>query len=154
MKANCAAIWELNNLVLQELELFNECKNNDLHGVRSILQQNPKIDLTAGNGDDFLIVIKHNNAKILELLLNYYEDNVLKKQPDSLEYYKAKKKLQDILEDAIKSFDISEEIQSILDKHLEVDTDSDESEFAIEISAGCSWNNPEILKGLLEEYRY
>jgi len=86
------------------------------------------IDLTYKNGIYFRFAIKHNNIEMLNTLFQYYEKTVLKDDPDTLEYKVAKHALQKILKDAINTFNISEEMQSVLDKYLPKEEGSDQED--------------------------
>lgn len=116
----------MKNIKNSNLALY--CQFNNKIKVKKLLKEYSGYDLTESEGLCFSFAIKHNNAEMLGLLLRYYEDNVLKTQSDLPGYYKAKKKLQDILEDAIESFDISEEISHLLNRYIEMNSNGSDSD--------------------------
>jgi len=89
---------------------------DDTRKVSDMLNQHKDIDLTYDDGLYFKLSIKHNNIKILNSLLQHYEQTNLKGNSDSLEYKVAKYKLQQILQDAVNT--PSKEIQELLEKYL------------------------------------
>lgn len=103
--------------------LCNSCRWNDNQGVIVLLNKNLNIDLTYSDGIYFRLALKYQNVDMLNTLLDYYEKTAMAGGYDSTEYQTAKHKLQDILEDAIKSYDTSEEIQKVLNKYIAEDSD-------------------------------
>ena len=112
--------------IITHIKLSNYCGWDQSGNVDRILNQYTDIDLTYDNNIYFKLAIKHNNTKILGILLEYYEKTQLKGDSNSLEYKVAKHKLQTVLQDAINSVDISEEMQVVLDKYLPKEEDSDQ----------------------------
>ena len=106
-------------------KLSNYCSWDQTENLDRILSQNVGIDLTYNNGIYFRLSIKHNNTKILNSLLQYYERTNLKGYFESIEYKVAKHKLQQILQDAVNTFTPSKEIQELLEKYLPKEEDSD-----------------------------
>jgi len=106
-------------------KLSHYCSWDQTENLDRILSQNVGIDLTYNNGIYFRLSIKHNNTKILNSLLQYYERTNLKGYFESIEYKVAKHKLQQILQDAVNTFTPSKEIQELLEKYLPKEEDSD-----------------------------
>lgn len=106
-------------------KLSNYCSWDQTENLDRVLSQNTDIDLTYNDGIYFRLSIKHNSIKMLNSLLQYYEQNNLKGDSNSLEYKVAKYKLQQILQDAVNTFNPSKEIQEVLEKYLPKEADSD-----------------------------
>lgn len=106
--------------------LSNYCRWNDNKSVMELLNQSLDIDLTYNDNIYFRLAFKNNNVEMLNSLLEYYEKTQLEVDTNSLEYKIAKHKLQTILQDAINSFDVSKEMQVILDKYLPKEEDSNQ----------------------------
>lgn len=107
-------------------ELYDYCRRDQSSDITRLLEQDLDIDLTYKNGIYIRFAIKHNNIKILNSLLEYYEKTQL--QGNFENQYAvplARHKLQTILQDAVKSFDISEEMQRVLDNYIPKEEDSD-----------------------------
>lgn len=111
--------------IITHIKLSNYCSWDQSENVDRILNQSTDIDLTYNDNIYFKLTIKHNNTKILGILLNYYEKTQLQGDSNSLEYKIAKHKLQTVLQEAVNSVDISEEMQIVLDKYLPKEEDSD-----------------------------
>jgi hypothetical protein len=104
---------------MKSIQLSNYCRWDEDKGVNKVLNEDRGIDVTAENGIYFRLAIKHNNIKILKTLLEYYENTQLQNEANNQPtIFLAKQKLQTILQDAVKSFDISREIQEVLVKYL------------------------------------
>jgi len=107
-------------------ELYDYCRRDQNSDIVQLFKQHLDLDLTYKKGIYFRFAIKHNNVEMLKMLLEYYEKTQL--QGDFGNQYAiplAKQKLQTILQDAIKSFDISEEVQKVLNQYLSKEEDSD-----------------------------
>jgi hypothetical protein len=114
---------------MKDIQLFNNCRWNESRSVSKILDNKSDIDLTYNNGIYFRFAIKHNNVEMLNTLLQYFEKTKL--QGDFENQYAipcAKQQLQQILQDAVKSFDISEKIQKVLDNYIPKEEDSDQEQ--------------------------
>ena len=118
---------------MKEKLLSDYCRWDDSNSVIKLLKQNFIIDLTYNDGIYFRLSIKHNNIKMLNSLLQYYEQNNLKDDSNSLEYKVAKYKLQQILQDAVNTFTPSKEMEVVLEKYLpkeeDVNSEQDLSDF-------------------------
>lgn len=106
---------------------------DDTKKVSDMLNRYKNIDLVYDDGIYFKLSIKHDNIKMLNFLLQYYEQTNLKGDSNSLEYKVAKHKLQQILQDAVNTFTPSKEIQEVLEKYLpkedDVNSEQDLSDF-------------------------
>lgn len=136
---------------MKNIQLSNYCRWNETKGVSKVLDESSDIDLTYENGIYFRLSIKHNNIKMLKTLLEYYEKTQL--QGDSENQYMislAKHKLQIILQDAVRSFDISSEMQKILNQYLPKEDDND-SEQGLEDIEIPTFNIGDITTKLIED---
>jgi len=106
--------------------LSNYCRWNDNKSVMEVLNQNLDIDLTYNDNVYFRLAFKNNNVEMLNSLLDYYEKTQLQGDSNTLEYKVTKHKLQQVLQNAINSVDISKEMQIVLDKYLPKEEDSDQ----------------------------
>ena len=97
---------------------------DDTKKVSNMLNQHPDIDLTYDDGLYFKLSIKHDNIKMLNILLQYYQQTKLKGDLNSIEYKEANHKLQQILQDTANTFRLSKESQTILEKYLPQEDDS------------------------------
>lgn len=104
-------------MIMQETMLAQHCCNDATTKAKNLLTKYSNVDLIDDNGMCFRLAIKNKNAELLNVLLDYYEETALKSDRDTIEYKIAKRKLQEILEDAAKSFDISDEIKVALAKY-------------------------------------
>jgi len=118
---------------MKEKLLSDYCRWDDSNSVIKLLKQNFIIDLTYNDGIYFRLSIKHNNIKMLNSILQYYEQTNLKGDSNSLEYKVAKYKLQQILQDAVNTFTPSKEMEVVLEKYLpkeeDVNSEQDLSDF-------------------------
>lgn len=111
---------------MKSIQLSNYCRWNEDKGVSKVLNEYRDIDLTSENGIYFRLAIKHDNIKMIKILLEYYEKTQLQGDFDSQYAIPlARQKLQTILQDAVKSFDISEEMQKVLSQYIPKEEDSD-----------------------------
>lgn len=98
--------------------LFDYCSWDWNKKVKSLLDQYDNLDLTRNDGIYFSLSIKHSNLKIFNLLLDYFENKQISQYKiGSAEYKELRSKIENILEDAIASFDISDDIWPILGKY-------------------------------------
>ena len=85
----------------------------------TIIKDNPtELDITYDKGIFFDFAIKYNNTEMLSILINYFEQTQLQSDIDSREYQLAKYNLRKILENAVDSFKISEEMAKVLAPYL------------------------------------
>lgn len=103
----------MKNILLSDYVSWDDTKK-----VSDMLDKHKDIDLTYDDGLYFKLSIKHDNNKILNTLLQYYEQTKLKENLDSLDYKVAKYKLQQILQSAANTFKLSKENQVALEKYL------------------------------------
>ncbi|BBB57756.1 hypothetical protein MPCS_01767 (plasmid) [Candidatus Megaera polyxenophila] len=133
---------------MKEKLLSDYCRWDDSNSVIKLLKQNFIIDLTYNDGIYFRLSIKHNNIKMLNSLLQYYEQNNLKDDSNSLEYKVAKYKLQQILQDAVNTFTPSKEMEVVLEKYLpkeeDVNSEQDLSDFENLLGFGTEEIHPQI----------
>lgn len=99
----------MKNIMLADYVSWDDNKK-----VSEVLNQERDIDLLYDDGIYFKLSIKHDNVKMLNFLLQYYEQTNFK----SSEYKTAKYNLQQVLKDAVNTFALSEEIQEVLVKYL------------------------------------
>jgi hypothetical protein len=99
-------------------DLSNFCRWNDNNLVNKLLRENPDLDILYQEGRFLDFAIKHNNVKMLEELLAYFESTQLQGDSEELKYKVAKHKLQGILKDAVDTFKISQEIQVVLNQYI------------------------------------
>jgi hypothetical protein len=109
---------------MNDIILTSYCCSDENIKAKNLLQKYSDIDLTEDGGIYFRIAIKHKNPEMLNILLDYYEKTKMSENRDSIEYQTAKDKLQQILKDAVKSFDTSDEIQEILNRYIPQDNDT------------------------------
>lgn len=106
---------------------------DDTKKVSDMLNRYKNIDLVYDDGIYFKLSIKHDNIKMLNFLLQYYEQTNLKGDSNSLEHKVAKYKLQQILQDAVNTFTPSKEMEVVLEKYLpkeeDVNSEQDLSDF-------------------------
>lgn len=113
--------------------LYDYCRWNNTKNAKQILVNSGNaIDLFYLEGIYFKSAIKHNNVELLNILLDYYEKTKLSSDPESFEYVKNKYDLLNILEEAENMFEVSEEMQKILDQYIGVDDDDTDSEEEME----------------------
>lgn len=106
--------------VLQE-KLLRYCRWDNTEDVINILDNTEDIDVLEEEGIAFIHAVKHQNPKILSALLKYYEKHNLQKT-DNLKYQKELFELKKVLDDIESSYDISEELSSILEPYSTVST--------------------------------
>lgn len=108
-------------------EISDCCSLNKFEkAIKMLVSYVNDIDLTYKDGTYFRQAIKYNNVKMLNTLLEYYEKKQLKADPENQYAIPlAKQKLQIILQDAVKSFDVSSEMQEVLNQYLPTEEDSD-----------------------------
>jgi len=107
--------------------LLQHCRLNDSKEVAKLLKTTVvNIDLTHSEGIYFRFAIKHDNADILNSLLEYYRNTTgLQLEPSTIEYQKALFELKKILIEAEHSYDFSSVIQKILAQYIEVSGDAE-----------------------------
>lgn len=103
------------------------CWNQNDHVVRLLKQSD--IDVMYKSGVYFTQAIRNNNIDMLNTLLEYYEKTQLRGDPENQYAIPlAKHKLQIILQEAVNTFDISEEMQAVLNQYLPTEEDSDQEQ--------------------------
>jgi hypothetical protein len=112
---------------IAEMELMDYCRWDYDKQLIKLLGKHHDLDVTVMEGLCFQLAIKHKNANILNALLDFYQKTNLQCDRDNIEYKKASYKLWQILQDAISSFDVSPEIQEILNPYIAT-TDSDDEQ--------------------------
>lgn len=104
---------------MKYIKLSNYISWEDTKEVKKLLEKESDIDLTYKEGLFFKLAIKHNNKELFNTLLEHFEKIQLKeKDIDSIEYKLLKYELRKILEEAIDSFEISEEMEKMLAPYL------------------------------------
>lgn len=104
-------------------QLFRYCSwgINFNEKIKEILSYNKNIDILYREGGFLHFAIKHDNLKLLNMLIEYYEENILKPIEGTEEYNKAKYKLSEVLYKITESLDIKNpEIQGVLNKYIEI----------------------------------
>ena len=88
--------------------------------VVSLLNRVSGLDLTYDSGTFFKMAIENGNSDIVQVLLEYFEQNQLSSyKKDSYEYAILKGKLRDILEEATEYNELSSKMQDILSPYLD-----------------------------------
>jgi len=83
------------------------------------LNKNSDLDLTYKEGKFFILAVEDNNIKIVEPLLDYFNNNQLVRYENrSLEYILLKNKMRDVLEIAIEDVSLSEEMKKQLSLYI------------------------------------
>lgn len=136
---------------MKEKLLSDYCRWDDTNSVIKLLKQNFIIDLTYNDGIYFRLSIKHNNIKMLNSLLQYYEQTSLKGDSNNLEYKVAKYKLQQILQDAVNTFTISKEIQEVLEKYLPKEEDVNSEQDLSDLENLLGFDTKEIQHSIEED---
>lgn len=104
---------------MKYIKLSNYISWEDTKEVKRLLERESDIDLTYKEGLFFKLAIKHDNKELLNTLLEHFEKIQLKeKDVDSIEYKLLKYELRKILEEAVDSFEISEEMEKVLAPYL------------------------------------
>jgi len=132
------------------IKLSNYCRWNQNENVIRVLNEYPNIDIKHKNGEVFMFAIQNNNIEMLNMLLEYYKKIQLQGDYERLEYKVAKYKLQEILKDAIAMFDISKEVQEVLDKYIPKEEGSDSEQELDDIEDFMGFNSPEIIHNQIE----
>lgn len=88
--------------------------------VVSLLNRVSGLDMTYDNGTFFKMAIENSSSDIVQVLLEYFEQNQLSSyQKDSYEYAILKGKLRDILEKSIEYNELSSKMKEILSPYLD-----------------------------------
>jgi hypothetical protein len=107
--------------------LYDLCRWNKTEKVKYFLEKSPvAIDILDDQGLFFRLAISSNNVAMLDTLLEYYKKTQLQSDSNTLEYKVAKYNIQQILQDAIDTFNVSEEIQKIVDMYIPKETDNEQ----------------------------
>ena len=107
--------------------LLNFCGLNADDEVKIFLEENPHFNILYEKGIYFLISIKHNNEKMLKIILEFFTKTQLNFTVDSLEYKIAKYKLKKIFEDADRMFIISKEVKELIRDYLPDDSEGQDN---------------------------
>jgi len=101
-------------------DLYDYCRWNDNESVKDILEQSSEaIDILDDKGLFFRLAISANNIKMLNVLLDYYVKTQYHSNSENQYAIPfAKHKLQMILQEAVNKFDVSKEMQEILNPYL------------------------------------
>jgi hypothetical protein len=124
---------------------------DDTKKVSDMLDRYKNIDLVYDDGIYFKLSIKHDNIKILNFLLQYYEQTNLKGDFNSIEYKVAKHKLQQILQDAVNTFTPSKEIQEVLEKYLPKEEDINSEQDLSDLENLLGFDTKEIQHSIEED---
>jgi len=106
--------WDWEDSVKKSLEEAKELGEN--------------VDLFYKDNTIFLIVFAHNRAKVLKVLLDYYEEKYLQGDEHSREYIFRKKLLQEGIQEAWDAYDPSPEIEALIKKYIPAEKDTDETD--------------------------
>lgn len=101
----------------KEQKLYNYCVRDNVQGVKQLLTQEQEIDLTFSNGVYFKIAIKHENAKILRILLEHFTKS--NQDASSLN------DLKQILSDIIQDHEVPSYIEDLVNDYITLDKDTD-----------------------------
>lgn len=127
---------------MKHIKLSNYISWDDNDKVMNMLGQYQDIDLTYDGGIFFKLGVKHNNIKIIAALFEYFNKTQLQdKIIDTIEYKLAKHKISTILQDAVNSFDISEEMQKVLTPYLPQEDNTDSQDDVSDIDATTGNDN-------------
>ena len=107
-------------------DLFDYCRQNcDNIVIERCLKKHDNLDLLYKKGIFFKFAIGNDNINMLNALLQYYKDQNFKDDFEDYEHKITKYKLKLVLQDAVDTYHVSDEIQKILDRYLKCDEDTD-----------------------------
>lgn len=112
--------------VTKEHLLCNYCRWNEPDEVIKFLKTERDVDLTDDNGIYFRLAVKYRSTKMLNALIEYFEQTKLQGDINSMEYKTALYTLKQMLQQASDMWGTSPEIQEILDKYIPEGDSSDE----------------------------
>lgn len=93
---------------------------NDCQEVSSILAKDNLLDVTYDEGKFFIAAIDEKNVQMVQILIDYFENNQLARcQDQSAEYFILKNKLRGTLETAIEDVEFSQEMKKILSPYID-----------------------------------
>ena len=101
-----------------ELKLSGYCRWSMHDEVLEFLNSHTDIDITYNNGQFFEASICNKNNVMLKILINYYEKNNLRDDPESHSYKFAKLKLINIFREIEESNDLSPDVRNIIGSYL------------------------------------
>jgi len=111
--------------------LSDYCRWDKYKKAIKLLKEHDDLDLTMENGICFRFAIKHNNIEILNALLDYYTKNKLQAgDHDSMAYKVASYELRSILQNAVNAFEVSTEMQKMLDPYIATTDDEHEQDLS------------------------
>jgi len=112
--------------VTKENLLCDYCRWNEPNEVIKFLKMERDVDLTDDNGIYFRLAVKYKSPKMLNALIEYFEQTKLQGDINSMEYKTALYTLKQMLQQAVDMWESSPEIQEILDKYIPEDDSSDD----------------------------
>lgn len=102
--------------------LFDYCRWNKPDKVKELLEESgDSIDITYKDGIFFRLAVSEPSAELLDVLLGYYEKTKLADDTStdkSTDYIASKRKISQILQDAVETYGSSDEIQERLSSYL------------------------------------
>ncbi len=100
-------------------KLSDYCRRKQVKKVKEFLKKNEnKIDILYDEGDYFNFAFCHENYEMAIILLSYFENVQLKNASSNLHKELAIYKLANIIDEAISSYDLSNDILSLFEKYL------------------------------------
>jgi len=122
---------------------------NQFAKAKRLLENYPDdIDIIYKDGIFFRFAISEDNVGMFNTLLEYFEKTQLQGDSERLEYKVAKHKLQEILKDAVDTFNISEEMEAVLNRYIpKQDVDLEQELDSIEDLMGFNFPKMETDRG-------
>lgn len=100
--------------------LLDRCRWDTPHLLIEFLKDNAEdIDVTYDDGICFQIAIANSSISILDILIKHFEKTKLTGDKESSDYKASKQKISQILQNAIQSQDVSEEIRERLKDYIQ-----------------------------------
>ena len=105
--------------MMKNIQLSNYCRWDDSISVKNFLNKYADIDILYENGIYFRFAVKNDNVNILNNLFQYFEKTKLQEHPqDIYSVPLARCQLQEILREAVETYEFSEEMQTALNRYL------------------------------------
>lgn len=107
-----------NNIKLLNIkdDLYDYCRWNQPDNLKKVLENSSaKVDITFDDGQLFKTAISSGCVKILQTLLQYYEEHFLNSETLSKESVNLRVNFESILENAVDTYGATSEIKSLLE---------------------------------------
>lgn len=105
--------------------LYQYCRRNLTSKIIELLEQYQEIDVLYEEGSFFIFAISKNNTEVVEALLSYFEKTQFPVKDNNYCYQLYKNKLREVLHETLDTYDISEEMQKIINSFISTDNDTD-----------------------------